>query len=332
VKSKVKWLLLIALLAGATSVLLFTGNKISDEDISPYRFAVKDTGRIQRIFLIDRIGNRIILTREATGWVLNETYPVRKNAIDNLLDVINRVELKFVPPNSALENITRDLAANGIKVVIYSGNTKIMKSYYVGGMTPDERGTYMIMENSESPAVVYIPGWEGGLRARYWMRPVDWRSRTVLGFSFEEIQEITVQYPGQPGESFHLTKNRGKITVKPLNTEANGQDNDLVGEAGEAYLMQFVNLGAEAILENQLLTDSLSRREPFSIISVHTHDGEEHVIQLFPQNRLDGGFQKSLERYYVLSSWGDLYLVQDRIFRKILRGYSYFTSHVNTTG
>ena len=323
--TKIKWALFFLILVAGISVWFLTDDKKSEKSSNPYHFAVKDTSAITRIFMTDRSGTRINLIRQPSHWVLNNTYPARQNAIDNLMDAIRRVELKFIPPGVALDHITKDLATHGIKVVIYGKGDHILKGYYVGGVTPDERGTYMIMEGSEKPAVTYIPGWEGGLRARYWMHPVDWRDRTVLGFSFDEIKEVTVQYPEQAGESFHLGKTGKGIEVRPLFRSAKSQDQGEVPGAGEAYLMGFRNLGAEAIVENQNLIDSLRGMKPFAMISVLTENSEVRTIEIFPYEEAGSGYQRPSERYYALSNWGDLYLIQDRIFRRILRGYSYFT-------
>ena len=63
--------------------------------------------------------------------------------------------------------MVKSLASEGIKVELYDRKGEKIKAYYVGGATPDERGTYMIMENAEEPYVAHIPSWEGNLRFRF---------------------------------------------------------------------------------------------------------------------------------------------------------------------
>ncbi|MCB9291126.1 MAG: hypothetical protein H6560_27725 [Lewinellaceae bacterium] len=55
--------------------------------------------------------------------------------------------------------MVESLATEGMKVELYDKDGGLLKAYYVGGSTSDERGTYMIMEGAEQP---YVPTFRPG--------------------------------------------------------------------------------------------------------------------------------------------------------------------------
>ena len=94
-----------------------------------------------------------------------------------------------------------NLATEGIKVEIYDRQDELIKTYYVGGAPPDERGTYMMLEGFEQPYVAHIPGWDGNLRFRYNLVGDEWRSRILFPGELEEIESVSIAYPRQRSKS-----------------------------------------------------------------------------------------------------------------------------------
>lgn len=316
----------------STWFLVFNKDDSSTLKSKDWKFAIENVEQIEKIFIANRKGEIIRLEKTKTGWKLNEKYPVRPNALKNLLETIQQVELKYIPTRAASEIIIEDIAINGVKVEIYGSASNLLKSYYVGGSTIDERGTHMLMEGSSQPYVIAIPHWEGGLRTRYVMSHDDWRSRQVFDVVYENITGVSITYPKQRKESFKIKKEGRAFTVSPYfeyQSVISGEPNQA---AVEAFLMGFEDLGAEGFENNNTLRDSVTSLIPFCTISLNTKEGNEKIVSLFPienstmVDESNPGVVKQLpvERYFAESSTGDFILVQDRLFRKILRGYAYF--------
>ncbi|MFK7934267.1 MAG: DUF4340 domain-containing protein [Saprospiraceae bacterium] len=299
-------------------------------------FKVKDVENITKIFIADRAGNTTTLTRKnAEDWIYADKYPARPGAIRNLLDAVQKIEMKYKPAEAAVKGMVADLATNGIKVEIYKKGTQPVKTYYIGGSTSDERGTYGIMEGSDQPYVVNIPSWEGNIRFRYSLLGDDWRDRAVFAEEVEDIQTVSVEYPLQKNKSFKLERT-GKYDFKvepfyelttPINREVNQ------GKV-EAYLTGFKNIGAEDFKNEVPIQDSIRQLQPFVIISLTNKNAETRSARFFPilqdyhlydeDNNAYYDKKKIVERYHVDVSNGDFMMVQNLVFQKLFWQYPNF--------
>ena len=129
-------LILLALLAlvGSLGAWYLLTKEDSNLEGYDFHFAVKDTADIGKIFLADRTGKKVTLTRENNvKWLVGGKYEAQPDMIHTLLETINQVELKFRLPRNAVESVVKDMATEGIKVEIYSKSGKAMRTFYVGG-------------------------------------------------------------------------------------------------------------------------------------------------------------------------------------------------------
>lgn len=295
-------------------------------------FAVENTDRIYKIFLADRQGTTTTLERKDGYWLYDGRYKVRPNAMDNLLDAICRIQMKYKPPLAAVDGMIKSLSTEGIKVELYDRQGKMIKTYYVGGSTADERGTYAIMDGVEQPYVVHIPSWEGNLRFRFNLRGEDWRDKTVLAYEPEDIQAVSIEYPLQKNKSFRLERDGKGFKVSPFYDVTPRINRPIREGAAEAFLTGFESQVAEAFENNNPGRDSITQLIPFSIITVTDAKGEEKEVRLFPiypEQEIDlktGAVIGSgdVERYFADCSCGDFFLVQHLLFRKILWAYEFF--------
>jgi len=316
------FLLLFVLLGSATAWYLLTNSDAKASQLGEdRRFKVENTDDIYKIFIADRRrGERTMLKRKDGFWSYNEKYTARPSAVQSVLDAIRRVEMQYQPPKAAVQNMVKSLAADGIKVEIYNKNNQLLKSYYIGGSTSDERGTYMILDGAEQPYVAHIPGWEGNLRFRFNLKGDDWRDKTIFAEKATDIQSITVEYPKNKNKSFRLEKNGANYKIKPFYDVTPVINRPLKAGKVEQYLEGFRSLGAEAFENENPKRDSVRQLTPFSIITMKNIKGEEKSIRLFPifTNH------DVVERYLVDVNNGDFMLIQHLVFGKVMWGYDFF--------
>ena len=131
------------------------------------------------------MGIKSLLERKADYWQYDGKYRANAAIMRTLLDAIGNIQMKYKPPTAAEKPIINDIATNGIKVELYDKRNKLLKAYYVGGSTADERGTHIMMEGAEDPLVGHLPGWEGNLRVRFSPTGTDWRDKSIFN---EKIQ------------------------------------------------------------------------------------------------------------------------------------------------
>ncbi len=327
---KKTWLLFLLFLAlGGAAWFVFqkknaeTGS-IQNPDMA---FAVKDAGEIQKVFIADRKGRTATIERQPDGtWLYNGKWKARKTAVEILVETLTRINVNYVPPKAGVETMIKNLATDAVTVEVWNPSGERIRRYYVGGVTGDERGTFAIMEGSEQPYVMHIPGFIGQLRVRFLLGDDDWRDRTVFAEKPEEIQSVSVDYPGQKFQSFKIEKTGAvKFFIRPLYSEVPANPNEPKKGIAEAYLVQFEKMGAEGFETKNPDRDSVSHTTPFAVVNVKKTDGTEKTVRFFPQETEpshDGGIQ--LLRMFADASWGDFYLVQNRVFQGIFRGYPYF--------
>jgi hypothetical protein len=297
------------------------------------KFKVENTDEIYKIFIAKRTGETVDLTKKGNTWMYNNQYEALPNAMENLMRAFREMEIKYKPADAAVPTMISDLAAQGIKVELYDKKNKRLKAFYVGGAPPDERGTYMIMEDSNQPYVVHLPTWEGNLRFRFNLTGDQWRDKTVFRETVEDIKTLTVEYPKQQNESFKLTRLGNKFEVAPFYDFTPKITASAAQGLIEAYLVKFKKVGAEAFENDNPRRDSILQTLPFCIISMEKTNGEKKVVQFFPIETTSTFFDPKtnresempyVERYFADVSDKGFMLVQHIVFSKLFWGYSFF--------
>lgn len=328
-KKNIIYLIVFLLMgAGAWYALVYKKKHSAGSQISAdMDFAVKDRNDIYKIFLADRLGNTALLERKGEKWVYNSQFPARQTAIDVLLETMEKLRVKYIPPEAAEQNMIKSIASEGIKVEIYGKDGKKMKVYYVGGVTHDESATYMMMEGAEHPYVTHIPTMVGGVRVHYRLTPDEWYDRTIFEEKPESIAAISVQYPQNKAESFVLEK-KGTLEyeVRPYFSTTPASRYPPAKGVAEGYLLTFERLVAESHESNYAYKDSLTALVPFAIVNMKKTDGTEKEVKFWPfeQMQVPSTGKIFTNRYLAECSWGPFVLVQERVFGKVFRGYSHF--------
>lgn len=289
-------------------------------------FAVTNTGDIYKIFLADRNGRTATLDRKEDYWLYNGKARARATAVSTLLETIAHVNVWYVPPKAAEQSMIKSLASEGIKVEIYDKSNKLLKSYYVGGVTNDEHGTFMMMEGAQQPYVVHDPSFIGQLRVRYLLGDDEWMDRIIFREKPDEIQSVTVEYPQRKSESFRLEKvGEAEYSVKPFYSTTTVIKQPLRKGVPEAYLLGFEKLGAEGFETDHPDRDSVVNLVPFTIVTVKKSNGEEKQVRFWPveiQQTREG--MPYVHRYFAEVDRRDFLLIQEMVFAPIFRGYSFF--------
>ena len=212
--------ILITILIVSVSIYLLNKNKYDKSTISKENiFHLDNTSSISRIFLSDREGNIIDLTKKNNNWIVNEKFEVRNDAIETLLSTIQKIRIKNPVSKSGYKNVMKYLATTGINVEIFE-HDKMIKSYIIGSSTPDHLATYMIIKNNKTPYAIHIPGFNGFLSPRYGVQNNIlnqnlWRSTKVFDLKSNEIKKIKYSDLIDSKNSYLLTSN--PVEVRDLN-------------------------------------------------------------------------------------------------------------------
>lgn len=289
--------LLLILLALAGVVAYFFVNQSNTTLKGELReFAYKDTASITRIFLADKSGKRIILDRKSpVEWSVDDQYWARPDAVNLLLKTIHDVEVQSPVGKRAYNNIIKSIAAKGIKVELYVGENCV-KTYYVGGPTPDQFGTYMYVENSTVPFVTHIPGFQGYLTPRYITDRTDWIVKNVFRLNDGELKSLSVADRERKGFAFRIESTADSKDYQLFD----GFDNPVPAVSQDKvidYLRRYAMLNFEG-LEKSLVPaqrDSLRSTTPFRSIVLVKTNGDTARIDLWRRPITTQTVNKSME-------------------------------------
>lgn len=307
------------------------------------QFAYEHEDNIHKIFLADWGQNQAELVRGAEGqWnytnkITGKQFPVRPDAMYNLLETIKNVRVRFQVPEPAIDNVVKSMTGKSRKVQLYDAGGKVLRSYNVGGPAERGEGTYMLMDSAQRPCVVYLPSWVGSVHTRYIVTEDLWRDRALFRIQPQNLEWVEVEYhdPLQMQHSFRIEKGTGNppYRILPLHAvgakkDPNTQNNDNL----QTYIDDFDQVVAEIIVNDKALRDSVVLQRPFAGIRFKVkQDTAARQITLYPifnpgANRGDGnpGVRNKIERYYADMGPEHFYVVQHPVVVKLLWGYSYF--------
>ncbi len=305
-------LLLLLIIAGVLFFTQYELNRVSEDGKSKLKierkqstlevlrdFAVEDTASVDEIFLADKANNTILLERQAKDkWMVNGKYTARKDFMNILLETIHRIEIANPVPKAKQDFVLRNLSGSGIKCEIYQDGN-LSKTYYVGGVTQDNLGTFMLMENSSAVFEVYLPGFNGFLTTRYNTSIKEWRNKLVFSYRLENIHEVRIEYPSEPEESF-IAVREGSNQYYLKNAES-GESTARFDTVGVKMLMaRFKKVGLEYYLpENKQkhYLDSLSQLEPIRIFAVTDQDGNTKKVECYHRPNINKNLDESGEPF-----------------------------------
>ena len=328
--NKILIIVLVLLVAIAIYFTMFFNNKSTDKVLMDFR--VEDTASINKMFLVDKANQQILLEKKKGFWTVNKEYTARKDFINILLKTIYRVGVKAPVPKTKQNTVLKNMATGSIKIEIYTEKGKI-KTYYVGGATADNMGTYMLLENSSEPFVVEIPGFTGFLTSRYSTNIVSWRDKSVFQYNLNSISSISVEYPKNKEKSFiALSLGNNKYELRDF------YNNTVIKDVNElkikTYVSTFKNVHAESFVVNlnKDFVDSTLASTPLAIFKVKDIHGNEKVLETFIRpnfgNLLDDQgelFKHDYDRLYgYIKNTKELVLIQYYVFDPLLSERSYF--------
>ncbi|MCD6347039.1 MAG: DUF4340 domain-containing protein [Bacteroidales bacterium] len=279
-KKRNLYLILVVVVLGAIAVFLVARQQKSSIKPELRDFAVQDTASVDKIFMVDKANNEVLLTREGKHWMVNGKFAVRIDAIDILLKTLHRVRVKAPVSKSAMDNVLKMLATRNTKVEIYR-HGKLTKTIYVGGPTQDQMGTFMMLEGSSAPFVVSVPGFVGYLSPRFFIEEKDWRSPNIFVYNFDDISAIESINNEDPDQSFKISQSKSKFSIESLNGEIKSVVMDTL--AIKFFISNFERVASEFFIDDMeaSLKDSLEAATPFRVLSVTDGDGETTTVEAY---------------------------------------------------
>lgn len=339
--------IILVIILAAVAVILVMQNRGGTLRSEVGEFAIDDTASVTKIYMADMQGNEVLLKEENPGkWSLNDSMKARAEGVELLLSTMQKLAVKAPVSKSSYNTVIKRLAATSVKVEIYQvvprinlfnllklfPHEKRTMVYYVGTPTPDNMGSFMLKEGSDTPFVVYIPGFKGYVSARFTAFVSDWRDHTIFAKKPAQIRSIQVEFPQEPEESFRIDKysDQDLSLIQPTTDKVfDAFDTTRVIDFINAYR----NIRFEMSFENitQRHQDSIMSQTPVNIIQLTDNEGITTIVKTYrranivQQEDLEGNLLPyDVNRLYAwLEDEKELVIIQYFVFDPITRPLSF---------
>src|SRR5690606_2810302 len=342
-----KKILVLLLITGVLAAVIYWVTQHDPYAAAPLTtadFAIEDTSAVGRVDITDSEGNKVSISRgENEIWMVNEKFRAREDAIDLILKTFRLIEIKHPVALNDREGILRLMAGRHTYVQVFNRNGEFIQAYYMGTMTADQRGTYMVLERpgigrTEIPYVMTMKSFYGYLNSRFFTDELDWRDRIIVGYPDLDINRVEVHNHLHPDRSFAIEYKGGNdlsLFQLPANTPIKDFDTSRVKD----YLLLYKRAGSETydLAFEQYQIDSVLARNPdFEIIISANDPGKSKHMKMFlrpgaPGEEMDDGTPAEFDReiMYATLNGKELFRIQRFIFDAFLTPKQAFTHELD---
>ncbi len=256
-------------------ILLQQKNTLEDEMSN---FSIENIDDVNQIYFADKMNNEVTLIKENNSWMVDEEYPVRNEAIELLFSTLEKMKIKYPVSESMHNSVIKELATQGVKLELYSGDESLMKTIYIGGETADFLGTYMMIDGSEKAYVMHLPGFNGFLSPRFNIdgRKVTsqiWRSRKI--FKGSMIDSLRMEFHDEPTKNFFLS------TKESLIIYGNNQKQKIDSNSIKNYLNLIKTINCEGYVNDLKSRDSILTSEAVHTFTIYYTDKTSVKLNTF---------------------------------------------------
>ena len=286
-----------------------------NENLNPKGFAIDDSSNVSKIIMSDKSGNSILLEKNNNIWTINNKYEVWQRQIDYTLKVMEDIRIKSSVSEKKIDYVIKNIATTGVKIELFQENKRI-RSYYIGGNTKDYKGTYMMIEGSETAYIMHIPDRNPGiLNPKFGIEGTKvneniWRAPVVIDYINNDIKKIVCEDVTNPVQSFTVDlENKNLYNFKEEKVE--------IEKISFSYWNQaFEDLKCGAYKPN-LTKEEFDLVKKIYITTKYTTDS----LFIYDKTSIQSNkkeFNPSVEYKYSSFNNSDLFIIQNNIFNKVL--------------
>ncbi len=198
-------ILVLALLAWWAYQKNDTKSTLNIKDIA---FAVEDTSAIDKIFVAYKDGTpSALFTRntDGSGWTINEKFKVRSSRMRIIMETLVGVKVRRPISKAEHDQVIKTLATDGIKIEVYQKG-QLVRTFFLGPENPQSDSNYAILDNSDNPYLVHLPGHNGIIDVRFRIDETEWRDNQIFSSNYFDITEVKVEYYQDPENNYHITR------------------------------------------------------------------------------------------------------------------------------
>lgn len=351
-KKNIISIVIIAILLVIAGILIGNNRYLSTLNDETSDFTVYDTASITKLFLADKSGNQVLLRRTDSCWIVNEEFPASQKMIDKILYTLNRMRIKMPVSNKKSDGIITRMSTTNTKVEVYQMMPRInlfnkvklfyhekrSKVFYIGNVTRDNMGTYVLKEGSDKVFIAHLNGLRGFISSRFTANPIDWRDHLIFNEQIGNIKSLKLEINDDPDNSFIINENgRYQYSMSRLN----GQPLEFDTLRVLNLMSSFNNVRFEAFLDDikPERRDSIINSPFKEKLTLTTKDGKSVSVTTFKMranadmydyseediDKFDDMIKDPDHKYALISEGNEFVLIQDFVFGKLLKPADYYS-------
>ncbi|MCI4670900.1 MAG: DUF4340 domain-containing protein [Bacteroidia bacterium] len=309
-------LLLVLVLGAGVYFFFFYGKEGSSLSFNESNFSVEDTASVSKMTLTRVIQGeeklRLSLEKKGGKWRVNEKFDAFEPRVQQTLDVLYKMKVREALTASAKQSGIKFFNALHTRLDIYQEG-KLSKSILIGTQTKDAKGTVMMINGSNSPYVLEIPGLPGYLNVYFPMDLNIWRENLLFYATKEDILSFEIVFDSLPA----------KRNLRWVNVNDDPKLAD--GTSGSLKTSQYFSLFKGKVFGETFVgadypdkLKKLKKQQPTFQIKVTYLDGTEREIYLFKRNNNPNNY------FGYIKGKNELITVQTFVIDKFLKDKSYF--------
>ncbi len=324
-------LVLLTILAlGFIAYRLSKSNGGSDNTL--LEFAIKDTSKIDKITIKDKLSNSITLRKVKGQWQDEKGQCVRRENINFILDAAKHIEFKGYLGEKAKKTFTNILKTQHVRVEFFEEDESL-KTWFIGPPAQDHLGQIMLLETptfkGQYPVVMRIKGLSGIIEPRFFASREEWACSGIFALKDSDIQSVDVKNIENPKRSFTVARRNKSFAVTSNAKPIPRIDTTNVYR----YLQGFkkINWNTKRLDLKDQQVDSIKRSIPFCEVRVTEVKGKTTLLKLYRiksaeprRNELGESVPYDMDYLWALLPSGELVKCQYFVFNNILTGHVYF--------
>lgn len=338
-------IIITSVLIVIAALLLWNNRYLSSLRGDAYDFTVRDTASVTRMFFADKSGNQVLLRRTENGWTVNDKYNAQPVMIDNILYTLDRLRIKMPVSLASHDNVITNMAGTNTKVEIYQivprinlfnkiklfPREKLTKVFYIGDVTQDNNGTYVLKEGADKAYIVHLHGFRGFISSRFSASQEDWRDHKIFSNEINEIASLKLEFNNQPEKSFIINE-KGRYSYEMKYLDGSNIDFDTIKVLN--LMTSFKDVRFEAFLTDiaESRRDSIINSPYQEKLTLTTKDGKSSVVTTYTMKINADAFGFIEEdwdddpdhKYAYIQNNDELVMIQDFAFGKFLKPAEYY--------
>lgn len=264
-------------------------------------------------------------------WILNQKYKADINVVNNMIGVLSKMQIKYLPSKKMNDNVIKNLDRVGIEIKAYDKEGDVLTDMIMGDNDNAEISTFCVRRGFDQAYAMHVAVTDGGLRNYFDQTQKNLRDKGIIDIQPSQINQLKVEYFKDKRNSFVINGEANKREVQPIDL-FNRLESEVNQNTVEAYLKDYNWIPSEAIRTGEDNLDTILKYVPFARMTLELKNNSQKQFDFYPMldvmdpliNTQTISDLDTIERHFVFTNEKEIFVVQQRMLEDFFKPLSYF--------